>query len=167
MLQVGILLKRPILPGMKPRNGEPPTFRGAVDITIDKGYWSKGKAYFDRVFKKQEKDQAISFRPDKPRTSGYFKIDKANLRATSLADDIMDMSLHENFEEFRKERENRKRENEEKEEKQRREVEEKSQQGKQIEPVTSSATHLPVWVIYVALGMLSMYVWQKLMKLFP
>jgi hypothetical protein len=210
LLQVGVLLTQKVIPGMKPQPGTP-IFRGAVDIAVDKGVWSNTRTYVQRVWKDADKgkDDAIIFQRTEERVSGYFDdlIDRDNLAAISLTDDIMSMSLHENFEDLRKDREERKRKKLEEQQKQEREEEErrkkeenerkiqqeederkkKKQQEKErrneaagneaggMEGGQGSQTWhavqppsppLPPWVTYIALGILIMYAWQKLVALF-
>jgi hypothetical protein len=189
MLQVGVLLKRTILSGKKPRPGPLPTFRGAVDITVEKGAsnWTHAKSALRRAWKKMEKDEAIVFRPDTDLVSEHFDIEKDNLGVINLTDDIMYMSLHESFEEVRKERQERKKKWEDSEKsKQQQEEEDKKQQDEAetkrhaVAAVaagtstlaqsqgggrdTSSANGPSAWLLYVVLGMLGMYFWQQLAK---
>ena len=130
VLQVGVLLKRIILSGRKPRPGSLPTFRGVIDITVETGTskLSHAKSSLSRAWKKTKKDDAILFRPDIDKVSRHFDIEKDNLGAMDLTDDIMYMSLYENFEEVQKERRERK-------EKMREDSDKKQEEAKKQEEV--------------------------------
>ncbi|KAH6653767.1 hypothetical protein BKA67DRAFT_658109 [Truncatella angustata] len=104
MLQVGLLLKRTVLPGMTPKPGPPPTFRGTLEVVAEKDWWSQRASEVKRVWKKTDKEDAIVFRPGVDRTSGLFDIQQNNLDSLHLQDKVMFMSLHESYEEVQKER---------------------------------------------------------------
>ncbi|OTA62827.1 hypothetical protein K449DRAFT_382122 [Hypoxylon sp. EC38] len=112
-LQVGLLLKRTVLPGMVPQSSPPPTFRGTLEVVAEKDWWSQRASEVKRVWKKTETDDAIVFRPGEDRVSGFFDIDKNNLDGIHLRDDVMFMSLHESFESLQEERKARKKQKEE------------------------------------------------------
>jgi len=205
-LQVGVLLTRTVLKGMKPRPGPPPTFKSTLEITVVKDGWSQAASGMTKAFKKTEEDEDIVFRPGEDRVSGYFDIDKDNLGSVDLTNDIMHMSLYSSFDDLHKEREERKRRKHEQEEQREQEeaarkkeaeeaaeklrVEEedrKRQREKKKEvqipveggvgphttnraageparagPQTASLFFFPPWVFYIVLGMVVMYIWQRL-----
>ena len=186
MLQVGILLKRTTSSEKKSKRDPAPTFRGTLDITVDKGVLSKAKSFVERVRKNMKKDEAVVFRPGMDRVSGHFDIPNHNLSSVDLTEDIMYMSLHESFENLRKEREERKRKKREEAEKKKQEEEDKKKQDEGEKDTTIGAgiaanssalaqsqvrgihaslmNRPPVWLYYVALGMLGMYLSQQVAK---
>ncbi|ETS73384.1 hypothetical protein PFICI_14989 [Pestalotiopsis fici W106-1] len=123
MLQVGVLIKRTMLPGMTPKSGEVPTFRGALEVVVEKDWWSQRTSEVRRVWKKTEKEDAIVFRPGVDRRSDLFDIEHDNLGGIHLQDEVMFISLHQSFEVMQEERKARKRL---KEEQRRRDADEKS-----------------------------------------
>ena len=112
-LRVGVLLKRTVLPGVLPESSSTTTFRGAIEIVVEKDWWSQRKSEVKRVWSKTEKDDAIVFRPGTDRMSGQFDIDPKRLGSVRLQDDVMSMSLHESFESLQEERKARKKQLEE------------------------------------------------------
>jgi hypothetical protein len=202
MLRVGVLLTQRVRPGMKPRPGTP-IFQGNVDIVVEKGFWSKGKEFIKPVWKKadKDKDEPVLFQRTEERVSGLFDdlIDRDSLAAVNLTDDIMSMSMHEDFGDLRKAREKRRQKKleeqqekvrEEEERRRKQKEEEKKEESKQAEAesrsesrgneaagldggqrvLTQTLAHpppssFPPWVAYIALGVLLMYAWQKLVAL--
>jgi biotin carboxyl carrier protein len=195
MVMVGVLLRRTIKPGKKPKPGPAPIFLGAVDIHADKHVQPDLKAWTEKAFKDTYKDDAVRFQPGTDKDSGRFEIDKNNLEAISLTDDIMYMSLQENFDELRRRKEEKKKIKQEEAERKKQEEEEATKKKEEEEaekakneksavpaPVigtapavsdtqgggqaTSPTTAVPTWIYYVVLGMLGTYLWQQLNKLF-
>lgn len=107
-LQVGLLLRRTLLHGKPPGPDPAPTFRGTLDVVVEKDWWSEHLSEAKRVWQKNEREDAIIFKPGVDRVSGLFDIDKNSLSSVHLRDDVMYMSLHENFEDLQTEREARK-----------------------------------------------------------
>ncbi|KAI9689795.1 MAG: hypothetical protein M1822_009677 [Bathelium mastoideum] len=194
MLRVAVLLRRPILPGKQPARREEQFFRSDLKISVEKkGWWHLHKNEPEKAWKTSSPDEAVKYHPDTPSEARFFSGDENNLRATNLAEEIMFMSMSENFEDATKRQEGKKAEVEEKkrreeQKKKQREEKRKADEAKKVEgePKAPSAadapaatnsfahgqgrerdalpsTQTPAW-LYVALGILGMYAFQQLMK---
>jgi hypothetical protein len=123
MLQVAVLLRRPVEEGKNPKPRPEQTFKSTMEIVVNKGS-ANAKGFFSGVkeevqdwsSKKTSGDQAVEYHPDKPSQSGDFIVDENNLHATNL-EEIMFMSMSSSWEDLKKERQDRKRAKEDAEEK--------------------------------------------------
>jgi hypothetical protein len=135
MLQVAVLLRRPVRSGMKPKRRLEQTFKSTMEIEVEKysvdikGFISGFKDGFeDLATAKTPGDQPVNYHPDEPNDSDDFIIDKNNLGDTDL-EEIMFMSTSSSYEELKMERHERKKAKEEAIAKEKLQEEEKEKRG--------------------------------------